>query len=204
MTGSPVQSQADLAARVRSVDPARTTFVKDRPILGWRLDGRPVADLPSVIRNNLGAFDATDYDSAYVRRNAGSIIALQVTEDGPDFYIVGKSTYDASYRQVPLADVAAKTPGLVDRLAMLPDLLDLFHRQHPNLVGARKVAPVPMIRMSDIGYGVDRAVTIASAWGPQTKPAGQDAFLVQDGSRNRFHMVNAGSDGLPSGYVPAA
>lgn len=198
-----VQSQQQISERVAAAKPSERAYVKDQPILGWRLEGATLADLPGFVRENLGSMDATGYDDAYVARNRGSIVALQMTGEGPDFYIIGKSTYDDSYRQVPLDEVEAKNPKLVERLAMLPELLASFREQDSNLVGALKTEPVRMIRTSDIGYDISETVTIAAPWGPQTKPAGQDAFLVHDATKDEYYMINADADGSPIGYVPA-
>ncbi len=202
-TAEDVQSQNELGKRIAEARPAETEFVKDQPILGWRLGGGTMEDLPGFIRDHLGSVDATGYDASYFEENRRSIVALQMTDDGPDFYIIGHSTYDDSYREVPLAEVAGKDPQLVDRLAVLPELQDRFRARDPNLVGALKTKPVTMIGMSDIGYDVARQVTIDSPWGKQTKPAGQDAFLVHDGEKDQYYMVNADESGLPIGYVPA-
>lgn len=199
-----MQSQEELKKRVEMENPSRCSYVKDQPILGWRLDADSVDDLPPVIRDNLGAADASDYTPSYVRRNRGSVVALQMTEDGPDFYIIGKSTYDERYREVPLAEVEAKNTRLMEQLSKLPELEMMFRRRDPNLVGALKAEPVDMIEMSDIGYDTGEEVTIASPWGTQTKPAGRDAFLVHDASKDEYYMINADRDGRPISYVPAA
>lgn len=198
-----VQSQDEISNRVKAARPAEVAFVKDQPILGWRLDGDSIEDLPSFVTDHLGSVDGTGYDASYFEKNRGSIVALQMTDDGPDFYIVGKSTYDGSYSEVSLTEVAEKNRQLVDRLAMVPELQDRFRAEDSGLVGALKTEPVTMTRMSDIGYDVGEEVTIASPWGTQTKPAGQDAFLVHDASSDEYYMVNVDESGLPINYVPA-
>ena len=198
-----VQSQKDLGERVEAAKPAATAFVKDRPILGWKIDVTTIDDLPSFIREHLGSVDETGYDADYLERNMGSIIALQMNDDGPDFYIIGKSTYENSYEEVPVAEVAEKNGELVEQLNGLPDLRDRIRRADPNLVGARKTEPVDMIAMSDIGYDVGDEVSISASWGTQTKPAGQDAFLVVDESKDQYYLINVDERGLPMGYVRA-
>lgn len=198
-----VQTQKDISNRIAAADPTPETFVKDRPILGWRLDARTMADLPAFIRDRMGSVDATGYDASYIAKNRGSIVALQMTGDGPDFYIVGKSAYRNDYVEVPLSQVSAKNETLVERLASIPELQRRFSAGDPNLVGAVKTEPVEMIAMSDVGYDVDQEVTIDSPWGRQTKPAGREAFLVHDSDKDQHYMINADEDGLPIGYVRA-
>ena len=157
-----VQSQKDLGERVEAAKPAATAFVKDRPILGWKIDITTIDDLPSFVREHLGSVDETGYDADYLERNMGSIIALQMNDDGPDFYIIGKSTYENSYEEVPVAEVAEKNGELVEQLNGLPELQDRIRRADPNLVGARKTEPVDMIAMSDVGFDAGDEVTILS------------------------------------------
>ncbi|MGR3802659.1 hypothetical protein [Marinibacterium profundimaris] len=198
-----VQTQDDIAAHVSAAEPAKQSFIKDQPILGWTLTGDDMAALPDVIRENLGGVDGTGYDAAYLAENKGSIVALQMTGSGPDFYIIGLPTFRDSYVAVPLDEVAEKNGRLVERLEMVPELAAMFDARDPSLVGALKSVPVEMIAMSDAGYDIAQEVTIQAPWGTQTKPAGQEAFLVYDTGESQYYMVNSGPDGLPLSYVPA-
>ncbi len=197
-----VQTQAMIAERVAQHSPTAEAYIKDRPILGWQLTSDRFDDIPVAIRDNLGTVDATGYDQAYLTENAGSIIALQFSKDGPDFYIIGKDTFDDAYELVPLDDVAAKNARLIERLDLAPEVKAMFQDQAPGLVGALKTTPVEMLRLSDLGYVTDDALTIQAPWGEQTKPEGADAFLVWDKGEGQYYMVNADADGLPSSYVP--
>ncbi|WP_282120797.1 hypothetical protein [Ruegeria atlantica] len=197
-----VQTQTMISERVSQHNPAPEAYIKDRPILGWQLTSDDFDAIPDAIRENLGSVDGTSYDQAYLTENVGSIIALQFRKDGPDFYIIGKSTYDAAYELVSLDDVAAKNTRLIERLDMAPAVKAMFEDQTPGIVGALKTTPVEMLRMSDLGYATGEALTIQAPWGKQTKPEGADAFLVWDGGENQYYMVNADDDGLPSSYVP--
>lgn len=198
-----VQTQAMIAERVTQKNPEATRYIKDRPILGWQLTSDRFDDIPAAIRDNLGSVDSTSYDKAYLARNVGSIIALQFHKDGPDFYIIGKDTFDESYQLVSLDDVAAKNERLIERLDLAPAVQTMFQDRAPGLVGALKTTPVEMLRLSDLGYATSVAVTIQSPWGEQTKPQGADAFLVWDNDKNQYYMVNADAAGLPLSYVPA-
>lgn len=198
-----VESQDQIAARIETANPEEQTFIKDRPILGWRLASADLTALPEVITSNLGSVDETGYDAAYMAENVGSVVALQMTGDGPDFYIIGLDTFTRSYSEVPLAEVGEKNTRLVERLAMVPDLEALYAEGAPDMVGLLKTTPVAMIAMSDVGYDTGAEVTIQAPWGTQTKPAGQDAFLVYDTGEEQYYMVNTDADGLPLTYIPA-
>lgn len=197
-----VQTQAMIAERVSQHNPAAEAYIKDRPILGWTLTSDQVDDIPKAIRDNLGSVDATGYDQAYLAANTGSIIALQFHKDGPDFYIIGKDTFDEKYEVVTLDDVAEKNTRLIERLALVPEVKTLFEDQASGLVGALKTTPVEMLRVSDLGYATKDALTIQAPWGEQTKPEDADAFLVWDSGENQYYLVNADADGLPLSYVP--
>jgi hypothetical protein len=177
-------------------------FVKDLPILGYRITSSRFSDLPPQIREVLGAVDATQYTEEYLGKNIGSMIALQMNGDNPDFYVIGKETYDAKYKQVNLVQVFEKNSKLVGKLSSTP-AGKLIKTGDINLVGALKTVPVEMVKMSELGYPIHEAVTIESPWGEQTKPAGQDAFLTFDAGKNQYYMINADSQGLPLSYIPA-
>lgn len=197
-----VQTQSMIAERVSQYNPATEAYVKDLPILGWQLTSDQFEDIPEAIRSNLGSVDATGYDQAYLAQNTGSIIALQFNKEGPDFYIIGKDTFDEKYELVPLEDIAAKNTRLIERLDLAPEVKAMFEDQTNGMVGALKTTPVEMLRVSALGYATDDALTIQAPWGEQTKPEGADAFLVWDSGESQYYMVNADSDGLPSSYVP--
>jgi len=198
-----VQSQAELAARVEKHAPTAERYIKDRPILGWKITGDKLADLPEAVRGPLGSVDSTSYDDAYIAKNVGSVVALQMSKTGPDFYVIGKETFDSKYEMVGLEEVAAKNARLMKRLEMAPEVLALFNAKDAGLTGALKTVPVEMVRMSAIGYAPADEITIQSPWGTQTKPADQNGFLVFDSSQDQYYMVNQDADGNPASYIPA-
>jgi hypothetical protein len=199
----PVQDQQMLTSRVAEHSPQKETYIKDRPILGWHLASDKLADIPAPIREALGSVDSTGYDADYLAKNKGSIIALQMSKDGTDFYIIGKETFDSKYELVALGDVEEKNNRLVERLEMAPEVQQMFNERAAGLVGALKTTPVEMIRVSALGYELETELTIQAPWGTQTKPSNSEAFLVWDSGENQYYMVNAGSDGNPSNYIPA-
>lgn len=77
-----VQSQEELTARVEKHAPSKELYIKDRPILGWKITGDKLADLPEAIRGPLGSVDSTSYDDAYIAKNVGSVVALQMSKTG--------------------------------------------------------------------------------------------------------------------------
>lgn len=198
-----VQSQAELTTRVEANAPTKELYIKDRPILGWKITSDKLADLPEAIQSALGSVDSTSYDDAYIAKNVGSIVALQMSKTGPDFYVIGKETYTSKYEPVALSEVAAKNGRLVKRLEMAPAVKALFDAKDKGLTGALKTVPVEMVRLSALGYATSEEVTIQSPWGTQTKPADQDGFLVFDSGESQYYMVNQGEDGNPASYVPA-
>ena len=82
---SEVQSQAELQSRIDANHPGKTGFVKDCPILGWSIKTNQFEDIPEAIRVHLGEVDQTKYTEEYLAENIGSIVALQMNGDEPDF-----------------------------------------------------------------------------------------------------------------------
>ena len=198
-----VRTQAELQQRISEGNPVMQAFVKDLPILGWTLSSDQIEDLPKAIRDALGGVDKTGYTSSYLAKNVGSIVALQMTGSGSDFYIIGKDVFDSSYEVVEVEQVIGKNAKLIGRLKNVPEVMELLEARDASLVGALKTVPVNMIRFSDIGYGIEETITIQAPWGEQTKPSGQEGFLVFDTSENQYYMVNQGEDGNPLSYIPA-
>ena len=198
-----VRTQAELQQRISERSPAMPAFVKDLPILGWTLASDQIEDLPKWIRDELGSVDQTGYTSEYLAKQVGSIVALQMTGSGPDFYVIGKDVFDSKYEVVPVEEVIAKNAKLMGRLENVPDVMELLEARDASLVGALKTVPVDMIRFSDIGYDIEEAITIQAPWGEQTKPSGQGGFLVFDATENQYYLVNQGEDGNPLSYIPA-
>ena len=198
-----VRTQAELRDRIANSNPTMTAYIKDRPILGWTLDSGQIENLPEAIQSALGSVDKTGYTPEYLAENIGSIVALQMTGSGPDFYIIGKETFDSSYQTVEVEQVIEKNQKLIGRLEGVPEVMELLNSRHPSIVGALKTVPVDMIRFSDIGYGIDETITIQAPWGEQTKPAGKEGFLIFDTSEDQYYMVNQGEDSNPLTYIPA-
>jgi len=195
-----LQSQDDIRSAIGKVSPTLHGFIKDAPILGYRITSSKFEDLPAAIRDRIGEVDQTKYTEEYLAANIGSIIALQMNGNQADFYVVGKDTFDKKYRTVGAAEVGTKNAKLMGRLQTVPGIQGLLETD-PNVVGALKTVPVQMVRMSEVGYKVEDQVPIQSPWGEQTKPAGQDGFLVLDESNGQYYMVNQGQDGNPISYV---
>jgi hypothetical protein len=185
---------------VTAMNPPTHKFIKDQPILTWEITSSKFEDIPAVIRNVLGAADQTKYTEEYLAKNIGSAIALQIA-DKPDFYVIGKATYQEKYQNAPFEDVLAKNPKYVEKLKNA-GLADLIDSRSPGLHASLKTAAVEMVKMSQLGLPVEDKIVIESPWGEQTKPEGSDAYLVFDGSQNKYYMVNTGTDGRPLGYVP--
>lgn len=201
-----IQTQTQINALIKSFQPQRLKFIKDRPIPGLVLTVSSFSGLPGVVQKYLGQTDATKYTDEYIVVNRGSIVALQMDGDKPDFYIIGIDTYTNKYSPVPLEDVARKNAKLWKALNENSEVKGLFAdyaEKKVDLVGALKTQPVAMIKMSDIGYLIQEEILIQSPWGGQTKPAGQDAYLTYDDSKQQFYMVNVDEKGLPIGYIPS-
>ena len=198
-----LQTQEMMRQRISEGTP-RHGFIKDAPILGWQITSISFDDIPYIIRRHLGEVDRTKYTEEYLATNMGSILALQMNGDKPDFYIIGKDTFDKKYKVVPAGEVAVKNKKVFTKLQGVEGMAELISSGNEHLVGALKTIPVQMVRMSEIGYPVESEVTIQSPWGEQTKPAGQDAYLVFDDSQNQYYMVNTDKGGNPLSYVPAS
>ncbi len=198
-----VQTQAELQSRIAQHKPATQRFVKARPVVGWVLTGERIEDVPQSIRSALGDVDQTKYDRAYLAKNKGSIIALQMDGDTPDFYIIGKTTFETTYEPVAREDALKQNPALTDWLAAQPELSKKVAAEKDAIVGARKSKRVEMMKLSALGYKPAMPVTIQSPWGEQSKPAGQDAYLAHDGSSGQYYLINQDENGNPLSYEPA-
>ena len=103
---------------------------------------------------------------------------LQMNGAAPDFYPI-PSTAFANYRRVDLPVVRAKNPKLIRGLETIEGLADLLNSGDARIIGGLKTKPVAMVKMSDLGYLISEAAEIDAPWGgTQTKPAGQDAYIV--------------------------
>lgn len=195
-----IQTQEMMTDRVVRANPVKHSFIKDAPILGYRIVSGRWEDIPESIRTHLGSMDQTKYPPGYLEANIGSIIGLQMNGDQPDFYIVGKGTFEDQYRVVDVNEVRAKNGEVFGKLTAVQGVGDLISGNDPNLIGALKTTPVEMIKMSEIGYPVEEPVTIQPpSGGERTKPAGQDAYLVLRGEK--YSMANINDRGNPIGYV---
>jgi nicotinate (nicotinamide) nucleotide adenylyltransferase len=188
-----------LIEKSEKTNPKKLQFVKDSPTLAYRITSDRFEDIPNEIRKHLGEVDKTKYTSEYLKKNIGSVFALQMNGDTPDFYVIGKETFDAKYASVALDDVAKKNGKYLGKLTT--QIPDLIAKKDTGLIAVLKTVPTEMIRMSDLGYPLDKEVVIESPWGEQTKPAGKDAFLVWDDGKKQYYMVNVGEDGNPLSYV---
>src|SRR5258708_2930949 len=196
----PVQTQANLKGKIDSQSPKTHPFVKDAPILGYRITSDKFEDLPGPIQKQLGLVDQTAYQPDYLKDKVGSIVVLQMNGAKPDFYPIGPDSFQ-KYRVVSVSDVDSKNPKLMKSIKGVEGIDALINSNDPNLIGALKTVPVQMVRMSEIGYPVAQDVTIQAPWGEQTKPAGKDAYLVWDAGQNQYYMVNTDDNGLPISYV---
>jgi hypothetical protein len=192
-------SSDNLIQKANEVKPTKLTFVKDAPVLGYQIKSDKFEDIPEAIRKHLGAVDKTKYTPEYLKENIGSVIALQMNGDKPDFYIIGKDTYDKKYKNVPYAEVAQKNAKYFGRVSS--QISGIGNPTENGVVAMLKTTPTEMIRMSELGYAANAEVKIQSPWGEQTKPAGQDAFLVWDDGKKQYYMVNADAQGKPLSYV---
>ena len=170
--------------------------------MGWVLTGSRLEAIPDAIREHLGAVDSTKYSPAYLAENQGTIIALQMDGEKPDFYIIGKAVFETDYSTVDVATALEQNPELAAWIKTRPQMEKMLAAKDGALVGARKSVQVEMIKLSALGYGMDEAVTIQSPWGEQTKPAGQEAYLARDRASGEYYLVNQGEDGNPLSYAP--
>ncbi len=197
------QSQIELQNRIVERAPHVLKFVKEKPIVGWKLTSDRIEDIPTAIRERLGDVDSTKYSRAYLAENKGTIIALQMDGEKPDFYIIKKAAYEAHYEEVDVTQTLQNHAALATWVKAQPQLAEKFTANSGAVVGARKTVVVEMMKLSDLGYSTDQLVTIQSPWGTQTKPAGQDGYLAVDATSGEYYLINQGSSGHPLNYVPA-
>lgn len=177
-------------------------FIKDLPIYAYEITSSKLSDIPTFIRSVLGAVDDTkkSYTEEYLEENIGSVIALQMKDDEPDFYIIDKKTFQDQYEQIDLKQVSLKNPKLDSKLRATA-VSTLLDGGDVNVKALLKTVPVEMVQMSQIGYAIDKPAIIESPWGEQTKPAGKDAFLAYNFEKKQYYMINVDERGLPIGYV---
>ncbi len=197
------QSQGELRTRIAERGPEVLKFVKEKPIVGWKLTTSRFEDIPKAIRDHLGSVDSTTYSQAYLQENKGTIIALQMEDEKPDFYIIKKAAYEAHYEEVDLTQTLRKQGAVAAWLQAQPQLAAKLSAESGAIVGARKTVIVEMMKLSGLGFAIDRPVTIQSPWGTQTKPAGQDAYLAVDAASGEYYLINQARSGHPLSYVPA-
>ncbi|MCP5084475.1 MAG: hypothetical protein GY948_22525 [Alphaproteobacteria bacterium] len=197
-----VQTQAELQTRIAAHKPATHRFVKDKPLVGWVLKSSRFEDIPQAIREHLGDVDKTKYTQDYLEENQGTIIALQMDDDKPDFYIIKKVAFDADYSEVEVAAALGRNPALIDWMKTEPELAKILKTGPDAIVGARKSVQVEMLKLSALGYALERPVTIQSPWGEQSKPAGEEAYLAPDRASGQYYLINQGDKGHPLSYVP--
>lgn len=196
-------SQKELQTRIAERGPAVLKFVKEKPIVGWKLTSSRFEDIPAEIRKHLGDVDDTKYSEAYLSENKDAIIALQMDGEKPDFYIIKKAAYETQYEEVDVTETLQKHATLAAWVRAQPQLAMKFSVESGAIVGVRKTAVVEMMKLSALGFATDKPMTIQSPWGTQTKPAGQDGYLAVDATSGEYYLVNQGSSGHPLNYVPA-
>ncbi len=197
-----VQTQTELQSRISAHKPAVQRFVKKKPLVGWVLQSSRLGDIPKAIREHLGDVDKTKYTQAYLEENKGTIIALQMDDDHPDFYIIKKAAFDADYAAVEVAVALRENPALRAWVETEPELATMLKAGTDAIVGAHKSVQVKMLKLSELGYALEAKITIQSPWGQQSKPAGEEAYLAQDRSSGQYYLVNQDDKGHPLSYVP--
>jgi methylase of polypeptide subunit release factors len=179
-----VVGQSEIAKRLAAKHPPSSRFSK-APILGFEIMSADWKNIPKAIRDRLGKVDQTYKEGVekVLEANIGGFIALQMKGDQPDFYIVSPRVAQGKYQKTVIG-----------------------YEGYDKLVRAMKAGVVEMVRMSDLGYSKDEAISIQVDWGSgpetQTKPAGQDAYLAHDGKQ--WYMLNVNVEGLPVSYVPVS
>ena len=76
--------------------------------MAWRIISTSFEDIPETIRKHIGEVDRTEYSQEYLATNLGSVLSLQMNGDKPDFYIIGKDTFDKKYKVVPASEVGVR------------------------------------------------------------------------------------------------
>lgn len=199
-----VVSQAGLKQLVGDKNPPKLTFVKDQPITMFPLTKESVNAIPESILSKMGAIDNATYGDnpkqfrEFLEGRIGGAIVLQFADGKPDFYPTSPEVFANKYKAVAMDSLEGKNPKL---FASFKEEFGGAPAGVPGVISALKVAPVEMYRASDLGFKKDEPLEIAAPWGgTQTKPAGQDAYIVANG--NEMYMVNVDKGGLPIAYLP--
>lgn len=198
-------SNRNLQYRVQKMASRLTAenWIKDAPVLGYRITSKRFEDIPAAIRKHIGAVDATKYTESYLEQNIGSMFALQVKDNGSaDFYVIDKAFFEIKYVPTALSEVQKKNTKVFNKvMALMPDM----NVNDPNLVGGLKKAPVKMYSLAQLGFPVGTPLAIQSPWGTQVRTPGQDAKITWDAANNMYYMINLEpTTQYPISYVPSA
>ena len=96
-----------ISDRVIDYKPRVYEFVKDVPSLCYKLTTKSV---PGVIKRNLCKAEGQPYSDYYLRRNEGGAIALSMTNDDTDFYMISEAILTNKYQVVPGHQLEEKNP----------------------------------------------------------------------------------------------
>ena len=196
---SNVQSQRTLQAKLKT-NTKIYRFIKNAPVFAYSITSSVMEDIPCTIRGYIGDVDKANYDTDYLLNSVGGVVILQMNGASPDFYIIQKVSFESKYMIVDAKDVPIRSETMYNNLIKI-DGMPAILADNKNVIAALKTAPVEMAKLSDIGYPITEAITIQSPWGLQTKPAGNDAYLIFDAGVSMHYMVNSAMDGNPICYT---
>lgn len=206
--------QADIDAALSGREVAVASYVKDQPVLGFKILGG-LQDIPAVLHGHMGDVDETTYSPEWFTANQGSVVTLQMSGAKADFYPQALENFEKKYRVVDRGEVAAKNARMLQRMGALDGMKSLLDNDD-RVIGMLRTTPSTMYRFADVfavdaGLGVDVSVPAWGGMSTQSIPASQQAFLVYEALKHdaewnvtahHHYVVNQGENGLPIGYIP--
>ncbi len=191
-----VWKQEEILKMIQDRRPPVHYFAKQNAIYGYRITEQSIDKLPLLIQEGLGKTDQSEFPDKVLLDNQGSYIALQFTDkEEPDFYVIGKKCAKKCYR------LLQKVPPSLE--LSLPSRFAPLKTEVGNLVCLQKTASIRMVKMSDLGFLIEKEAIIENLYNTQTKPASKDAFLAYSTCYGVYYMVNVDQKNVPINYAPS-
>ncbi len=186
-------SQVELAMKIQEKYPIKYRNIKYKPVVAYVVTSDNYNRIPDFIKYNIGFFD----NAAYINR----AIILQLNDKGePDFYLISKDDL-GGYSTVETECLEEKNPSLYSYLTKEIGI-DAYFEDDSDFLGVIKLSDACFYQASDVGYPINEELVIEAPWGgTQTKPAGEDCFLVPQNKGGKYYMINDNEDGNPIGYI---
>lgn len=167
------------------------------PLIGLRINSAELADIPEILRINLGSVDKKDYTRTDFSRYLNGAVLMQLTEkEQPDFYPVEAEVLAENYQCMP-CDFTDPTINKLQQ--QFPEAIRaIFDDRDLTFIKLEK-KKTEIFELSTLGWPVTDEVRLKNAdGGIQIKPAGREGFVACN--RKGCYLINADERGFPCGY----